>query len=210
MDIGPSIIRKCGDCGGLIEQYTILSANTIDARIWSDGKIEAPMLPDLPQFVKCPHCFAKLWIEEQEKISEVLPYSVEQEFPAAKPYELPDLEDYFKALHDHHLQTDKEFYLRLRAWWAGNDLRRENKPEKKSEMSPPEIDNLQHLFLLLDVNKEHQRLMMAEIYRELKQFEEAEILLNIPFTEQFENTVALLKKLVRQKDPFVTEITNNQ
>lgn len=52
------IFKRCQHCLGLIEQPSMISGNTIGARIWTDGKMDAPMLPELPQIVKCPHCSA--------------------------------------------------------------------------------------------------------------------------------------------------------
>jgi len=45
-----------------------MSGNTFGATFWTDGKRDAPMLPDLPEFVKCPHCKLLLWINEQEEL----------------------------------------------------------------------------------------------------------------------------------------------
>lgn len=210
MDIGPIIIRKCQNCGGLIEQETILSGNTFGARYWTDGKMEAPMLPDLPQFVKCPHCGTNLWIEEQEKIAEVLPYSVQEEFPESRPYKIPDLEDYFQVIKNPKLTCAKKQYIRIQIWWTGNDLRRENGNRKVPEMSRQEIDNLQHLFLLLDHSNEQHRLMKAEIYRELGQFEEALELLDLPFGKDLQSTASFIKMLAQQAQRTVVEIKNNQ
>ncbi len=209
MQLGPTIIRKCFACAKLIAQETLVSGNTFEARFWTDGKREAPMWPDLPLFVKCPHCLTLLWIEEQEKIDEVLPYFVEQEFPLAKPYRTVELQDYFDTLKQHHVNSDKEFYLRLRAWWKGNDLRRNSKNNEYAELTNQEIENLQHLFLLLEISNEHHRLMMAEIYRELGQFKEAEILLCTPFSNDLKETAAFILELVHQHNPFVAEIKSD-
>jgi hypothetical protein len=55
MQFGTTIIKKCLECSGLIKEYTIMSGNTFGAIFWTDGKRDAPMLPDLPWLVKCPH-----------------------------------------------------------------------------------------------------------------------------------------------------------
>jgi uncharacterized Zn finger protein len=53
---GPTVIYECSSCGKHIEQQTIVSGNTFGARFWTDGKVDAPMLPDEPWLVKCQHC----------------------------------------------------------------------------------------------------------------------------------------------------------
>ena len=71
---GPTIVRSCTECHGLIAEYTLGSGNTFGATFWTDGKMDAPMLPDEPALVECPHCRAPLWIEDQEQIGEMQPY----------------------------------------------------------------------------------------------------------------------------------------
>lgn len=68
---GPTAIRRCSACSKLIAERTIMSGNTFGARRWTDGKLNAPMLPEQPWLVKCPHCFALVWIDEQEEVSSV-------------------------------------------------------------------------------------------------------------------------------------------
>jgi len=56
---GPTIVRKCSTCGKLIAQPTLLSGNTFGARFWTDGKREAPMLPEQPWLVAAH--IVRLW-----------------------------------------------------------------------------------------------------------------------------------------------------
>ena len=65
---GPTTIKKCSECSGLIKENSILSGNTVGAKYWTDGKGYAPMLPDWFWLVKCPHCHNLLWINELKKI----------------------------------------------------------------------------------------------------------------------------------------------
>lgn len=54
--LGPTLIYSCSSCKGLYKQSTIASGNTFGARIRSDGRMYAPMLPLTPPIVSCPHC----------------------------------------------------------------------------------------------------------------------------------------------------------
>ena len=56
MTPGPKLIYRCGTCQGLFSRSTIASGNNFDAKIRSDGKMDAPMLPSTPPLVSCPHC----------------------------------------------------------------------------------------------------------------------------------------------------------
>ncbi|WP_424945658.1 hypothetical protein [Candidatus Spongiihabitans sp.] len=101
------------------------------------------MLPDQPWLVKCPHCQALVWADEQEKIGEVDPFRNSGATKSAKSYSAPELHDYFSKLKTSDLSEKKEQYLRLRAWWAGNDKRRG--ANKKQNLSDEERGNLQLL-----------------------------------------------------------------
>ena len=102
------------------------------------------MHPDMPWFVKCPHCKGLMWIDELEEVGEIQPWDIElfeneDELPEelremfsdvkykAKLYDFPELQDYFAELKKGNSDREKEQYLRMRAWWAGNDKKRRYK-----------------------------------------------------------------------------------
>ena len=201
---GPTIIKKCSECSGSIEEHTIASGNTFGATFWTDGKRDAPMLPDQPWLVICPHCQALIWIDEQVELGEVEPFSDSGIYKGAKSYSVPELQDYFSALKISNLSKNKERYLRLRAWWSGNDERRGS--GIKQNLSDDEKENLQALDKMLDTPDDNDRLMKAEIKRELSQFEEAEAILKESFDSEFSQAVSIISELVQRREPFVAEI----
>ncbi len=204
---GPIIIKKCSSCSNPIEEHTITSGNTFRARFWTDGKMRAPMLPDHPWLVKCPHCNALLWIDEQEKLGEVGFWARGTKFGNALAYETPSLRDYFSMLEKGISDSKKERYVRLRAWWAGNDGRRY--AESRSPLSDSEKANLRRLADLLDETNGHDRIKKAEVLRELRRFDEAMSLLARPFEDELSYAVSIIKDLVAKKDQFVAEITSS-
>jgi hypothetical protein len=208
MTPGPTIIRKCSACGGLIAQHTIRSGNTFGARFWTDGKRDAPMLPDQPLLVKCQHCGTLLWIDEQEKVGKIAPWGPRnresKKFKGARPALTPTLQDYLDLLMTGGSGREKERYLRLRAWWTGNDNRRDSK--HPAPMSDPEIANLRAFATLLDDNDDNDRIMKAEVMRELELFAEAEILLAKPFDKGLEQAVTIIRNLNRQGISAVKEM----
>ncbi len=135
------------------------------------------MLPDQPWLVKCPYCQALIWIDELENLGEIEAFSDSETYKDTKSYNVPELQDYFAALKKCNIDREKEQYIRLRAWWAGNDKRRyaDNIKEKLSE---EERRNLQALENMLDPSDDNNRIMIAEIKRELGQFEDADNLLS--------------------------------
>jgi hypothetical protein len=56
MLIGPNLFFKCPECGKMTVRGSILSGNTFLSRLFSDGKLRAPMLPEFPGIVKCKKC----------------------------------------------------------------------------------------------------------------------------------------------------------
>ena len=202
---GPTIVKKCSECAASIEEHTILSGNTFGATVWTDGKRDAPMLPDQPWLVKCPHCQVLIWIDEQEEIGKFEPFSDSRAYKDAKPYSVPELQDYFAELNKNSLDREKEQYLRLRAWWVGNDQRRDANNIRQN-LSDEERGNLQALDKMLDPSEDNDRLMMAEIKRELGQFEEAEVILTEPFVNELSQAVSIIRELIQRRELFVAEM----
>ena len=146
---GPTLIKKCSACERLIEEETMMSGNTCGAVFWTDGEFDAPMLPDLPELVKCPFCKALLWIKDLEVVGDAgtnrccgfVPVKIPGlDLTTAKPYKMPSLKDYLGLLNGGGQSLEREKYLRLRAWHAGNDRRRESehgprKFKKKKDLS---------------------------------------------------------------------------
>ena len=201
---GPTIIKKCSECSGLIEESTIMSGNTFGATFWTDGKREAPMLPDYWWLVTCPHCLAPLWLDEQEQVGEREPWGEDDTFEDARPCQEPSMDAYIRALDNGGSSPEKARYLRFRVWWAGNDPRRATKA--RTPLSSKEVGNLEALAGLLDSADQNNRLTKAEIMRELGRYHEAAGLLAEPFDEQLSKAAALIGALVQQKTPYVTEM----
>ena len=202
---GPTIIRKCSICSNPIEQPTLASGNTFGATLWTDGKREAPMLPDEPWLVMCPHCHAPLWIDELEELGEVDPFGeTDSEFQNVIEYETPSLNDYFAVLERGLASLEKEHYIRLRTWWAGNDKRRVNVGETLTK--PQEKSNLIALAQLLDESSDNDLVMKAEIMRELGHFEEAKALLIKALGGRMSQVATFIKNLADNKDSSVKKI----
>ena len=202
---GRSIIRKCSTCTGLIIQPTILSGNTLGARFWTDAYRHAPMLPELPAMVMCPHCETPVWLGELEAVGTIIATDKRHKaFPDAQHHAAPTFEDYIQKLDEEAADGAKAKYLRVNAWWAGNH------PRRKGRSVPPlfadEKDNLRALAPLLDETVEHDRLMIAEVMRELGEFEDAWRRCSEPFGEGIRPAVETIKRLAAQNNPYVMEI----
>ena len=63
-------MKKCPGCARRIKLYRMFSTDTTMAKFWTDGRMEAPLIPDQPEFVKCPFCGVLFWVEKAEILAE--------------------------------------------------------------------------------------------------------------------------------------------
>jgi hypothetical protein len=228
---GPHLIKQCHQCQKPFEDWTLSSGNTFGATMWTDGKCEAPMLPDTSLLVKCPHCNHLLWIDEAPQLGEVAPFGSRSQWPDAQRYGTLSEEEFLSALEMKFTDSPKKVhYLRLRAWWAAND------PFRKGQRSPPEHlsaharKNMKCLYdsisesalsqfavvhpLALEVVHplllEEQRVLKTELARELGLFEEAKRLLAFPFGSDWRHRLRVISDLVEQRETNVARVRGDE
>jgi hypothetical protein len=195
------IIRECPHCKAHVVQEETVSGNTIGATYWTDGKREAKMLPDHPWLVRCPVCSRLFWVDE----------SVEMDagFDAAKGKQqvlAPSGKEMLEFLAGPALQRDKELYVRVWAWRNANDAWRRN-PNATPVFSKDQVQNLKALSDMLDEKEPNQRMLKAEIARELGEFDECLGLLSHPIDEGYGYAVGFIKKLAEEKVRVVRSIS---
>ena len=71
MTPGPCQIIECPACGALHQLATAASGNTFGALLWSDGKLDAPMLFNSPDIARCSHCRALFMLELVNVVGEL-------------------------------------------------------------------------------------------------------------------------------------------
>ncbi len=54
----------CPHCNALTKSPEFVSGNTFSATYWTDGKLDAPMLPNIPLITRCRACGRLFWIED--------------------------------------------------------------------------------------------------------------------------------------------------
>ncbi|HXG21431.1 MAG TPA: hypothetical protein VNN62_20450 [Methylomirabilota bacterium] len=209
---GPDRIIACPHCGFLARQHTLLSGNTIGAILWSDGKMEAPMLPEFPAVTKCRGCKRFYWVDEAEVKGELKPFGskskrVPKEWMRAEPIEHLTIDEYIEAL-DAGVGTnvEKERYLRVHFWWAVNDIVRRNPNAKIPTRYIEKLhENLRKLFALLDERNPKDRIMKAEIAREMGDFAQAiRLLEDVPANLRW--IADAIIDLSRKKSNLVTQL----
>lgn len=204
---GPKLIKQCHQCQKPFAQPTRMSGNTFRATYWTDGKREAPMLPETPWLVKCPHCGHFVWLDEAAELGQEEPYERRTRWHDAKWFGELTEQDYVAALGMTSADSpEKVRYIRMRAWWAANDRRRRDRREGTAPLSEEARTNMESIHTSLSESDEQQRLMKAELARELGRFEEAERLLSMQYCDQLQHAVQRISELVKQRNDRVATL----
>ncbi|MCS7224663.1 MAG: tetratricopeptide repeat protein [Armatimonadetes bacterium] len=215
MQRGDDQVIACPHCEALAKHFTLISGNTFGARLWTDGKMIAPMLPEPPPFVQCHQCRHFYWLSDARKVG-LIPVMTEGTtgFPddwLNAPYVQEPSEDaYYQALSEQVAETlDEEKFLRVLALWKRNDSMRDLTGSGSVEMQPlsdQAKQNLETLVSLLDESHPDEGLLKAEVLRELGQFDEARQTLQRVSSDDYQAIVQVLLFLCDQGDTMVREI----
>lgn len=171
---GPNYVYKCPNCGNLLKVGSLMSGNTFDAEIFSDGKIITPMLPDYPNLTKCKKCELIFWLSKLTEIG-TFEWGIDSdlEWQNADEAEFLEIDDYYNAIKKGIAEnTDEELFIRQQLWWKYNDrIRSGNKIFQNEDDESRWTENITILRTLLDQTDINQRIMLAEISRNLGDFE---------------------------------------
>ncbi len=214
MTPGPEIIIECPHCSELLSRSSLGSGNTFGATHWSDGKMDAPMLPDYQEIVRCPKCEAFIWVKDAKEIGAYDWFNeddnddIPEEWKKAKSVIWPETSDFEKAIEKNQGTSKKrEQYLRTQLWWGLNDPVRNG---ERSTILPPEQEdlffkNLKQLALLLEESDAAGQIMRAEIARECGEFEKCIVrLMAIP--EKYASVCEQIRTLAQENNRVVHKV----
>lgn len=206
MTPGPTLILQSPALSQPIQYLTIGSGNTFGARYWSDGKCEAPMLPEAPLLCKSPSEGKLFWVKDCKVIGEwdIFDTNDHPEWEHLDEVATPSQADFIKALKTGLAKSDEQIlYVRMRLWWAGNDKIRRG---KHATLTKDLLANLTELEKILSPEKVDQRLLKAEALRELSRFEEALHLLHGKIPKNYEHVRTIIRDLALKSDPSLVQI----
>jgi hypothetical protein len=209
MTPGPNEILRLPDSSTLVKVRTIASGNTFGARRWTDGKLDAPMLPVRWPILRQPETGEVFWRDDCELVAKE-DWWVESSENLSKVAfaEDPTLEDFVFLLERRPPATeDRERTLRIFTWWAWNDGLRDGKIGPLPDVIEEFRHNLQRLDLLLKPETDSARLMLAEIARELGNHKLSMERLEHAFPQDLTRCVAIIKAANERSDPRVLEVT---
>ncbi|OOG77682.1 hypothetical protein [Algoriphagus sp. A40] len=181
MLLGQTEILQCPFCKALFNSATFRSGNTFGAVRWSDTKIEAPMMPTSPKLIKCHSCDRFVWVDKLIKIGE---YEWDENVPIdwknsaiLRHLTLKELLEFLEK--NQELTLSEEYYVRIRIHWGYNDPIRLGGLHSVPEAKNPDWHwNIIRLLQTLDWNRQQDRLLAAELMRNLKEWDQAIEVLN--------------------------------
>jgi hypothetical protein len=149
-----------------------------------------------------------LWLPAAEEVGTEHPG--EAGTPGVEDPPTPTAEDLLEALRAPPAGVqDEEVFIRIEAWHAANDPQRRD-PSADPPHSPESEANMEALSRLLDSKDPEQRIMKAELHRELALFDEAGRLLDFPFGEDLAPSARFIGKLALEQDRRVAEVVHDQ
>jgi hypothetical protein len=204
MTPGPILIVKPIGCELPVKLFTVGSGNLFGAVSWTDGKREAPMLPDEPWLRKSPTEGVLFWTDACAPIGEFDPCEQKPEPPewavlkfAVKPTE----EDLFAALASGLADTEEKLRLSADASLVGGQRPGPAGQSAASQRGAcAEPGGAAGHALETDPG---QRLQKAELLRELSRFGEALPLLDQEYPQEYARAVAGIRSLTLTREARV-------
>lgn len=169
------------------------------------------MLPDKSPIVKCAKCSQLFWKAKAKELARIDWFSAANQdaerfanAPAALDPTEQDLLDFSEA---RDLSRDEQLTVRRRAWWLANDRFRSGRESTKAEFSEAQLGNMRRLYSLLKDEDPCERILKAEIARELGNFEDCLQLLKKEFQGEGEAARAkFIRELAAKKNFRVTQL----
>lgn len=207
---GPDYTYRCPECSNLLKRGSLLSGNTFGATLYSDGKMIAPMLPEFPNLTKCEKCDTILWLSDMKAIDTNAIRDTENVLPQknADRVKFLGVHDLSRFLEWDTVKNDKEREktVRQRIWWTFNDRVRAGK-----EIFVQENDevlwkqNCVRLIELLDTKDVNQKIMAAELHRNLGEFDACMELINA-LDDDFDWIIEKFKKECDNKNKTLIKL----
>lgn len=200
---GPDTYYKCPKCGNILSKGSVIDGNPLVGTFFSDEKKLSPFDPEYPEIGKCKRCGNLLWLDESNVVGsdkKIILYNAR--LLLSQRARFIDIEDYFVALDlGMGYNREKEVYLRKQIWWEHNDRlldRGRMFKDKKDEIKWE--NNLKRLLELLIDEDPTEKIMKAEIYRNLGHFEDCQnVLKSYTFKENLWKLPQMLKECLEKK-----------
>jgi hypothetical protein len=215
-------IKACDKCGALGAVIVLTSGNTFGSTQWTDGRMFAPMLPLIPPYGKCPACNAVLYLPDLETVDRQPStwYNEDIRRKAKNFNSIPlfaelDEREWLEFASGYSRRDSQTKELRLLTWWASNDRYRIGHvyskspcygPSSEEDIESMRIENLNKLKDIIFDEYQNNLLMLAEINRELGDFDAALKLLSEPLDGPLSQASTIIRDAASSLDPAVKQI----
>jgi hypothetical protein len=196
MKYGAPIYRQCSHCHKAIEILPLIEGSHSGSVLWTDGYVDAMMMPEQAIVARCNNCDQAQWLTDLDPLEE-------PDEETVTGYQEIDAEGYLD-LAENSQSLDKERMVMLRTWaWQ-----KFNHPRRGKREAPPLTDrgrnNILTLDALLSTEWENELLMKIELARELGLFDQAEQLMEeVDFSPQILHLIRQLKRMIENRDSAV-------
>jgi hypothetical protein len=171
---GPSYY-SCPECSAIHERTELMSGNTFNAKYYSDGKMEAPMLPEIPSLIRCEQCALIFKLDRDLRLSS-LPSETEKTFFA----NCLDVKGWTEALEMKLYENDiQELNCRYHLLWAYNDpFRKESNVPCALASDTAYKKNILRMLDLIDKEDDQDMVFAAEMNRLIGRFDDSQKILD--------------------------------
>ena len=173
------------------------------AVFWSDGWIDAPLLPFDTPITVCDGCTCIFWLDEAEVLGTIAQSGprVNPEWMFARPVRNLIHDEYHDAIHSACWRDrDHELLLRHLTWQSVNGPFRDREHPRLVELVDDDIENVDALRRLLRLTADLDRLLLVDIARQRGEFDEAERLLAVKMSEEYSDVARQMRRWVEKGD----------
>ena len=172
-------IYKCPNCGTLMKRPNTSDLLRDGTKFYSDFSVNISKNDVWPRIAKCRECDTISWLR---KVNEVEQDAIEgkSKMSDIKEIKYLDLEDYFSVLSNGIVENETdEVLVRRNIWWLYNDRIKVGKPLYKDKDDLKRwTNNIEHYLRLLESLGSGSKLVIAEINRNLGEFDNCISMLN--------------------------------
>jgi hypothetical protein len=166
------LIIACPHCNAPARVFQLFGGNVLEAITWTDGWMDAPLMPRPPRITRCGACSQFHWVFMAPQLT----YAKAGEGEFADAPHITPLDE--AACHEAlaaglGATPDLELELRVFTWWRGNDAFREPQFSPGHSTSPEAIANMERFIEMTTAGEEDLLLFRAEALRHLGRFDEA-------------------------------------
>ncbi len=196
MKYGAPIYRQCAHCNKAIEIHPLVDGSHSGSVLWTDGYVDALMMPEQAIVARCKTCEQVVWLTDLEPLEE-------PDEATITGYRELHAQDYLDLV-ENASSADKERMIMLRTWaWQKSNHVRRGKREAPL-ITERERNNMSELDALLSDEWENELVMKIELAREQGDFEQAEAFMeDVDFSPQILHLVNQLKQMIEKRDSAV-------